>query len=190
MNRCQIFSIALLLTTIPTFLLTANEGRSIETMLRHQQEMSRTQSDVQAVAFYLLSKQAPGSLKPITDRIGKTAVKQLVGNHLVPEGLKEFRVDFPSTGEVSLISEDQLLEVIYAMACMYLEGGASRDKIVGTGVVTMVREWLLQFGSWSVRSLCGDACPMPANVRANWDLRTGMKEVFRYLIDIYNPVKA
>lgn len=184
MNNRQILSISLLLA-LPSCLLNAND-KSIEAVLRHQQEMCSNQSDIKAGVVYLLARMygpKDGNLGIVNDRVCKIAVKQLAGHHVVPDGLRDVRAELPGVGEVTIVNEDQLLEVAYATVCAIMAGKNSREDVSRVMLLTYGREKILQLCNWLMTSMSGQA--LVADGKNNWDLRTGVKELCRYVIDRY-----
>lgn len=162
----------------------------IAELLQRQKDAERTQRDVRAGVVYLLSRLCAPSkqdslLGHLTSHASKVAVKEVASNAL-GNTLPDLCADLPLMGEVTIINQDQMLEVAYAVisCCMENRSGDALQALYRV----YSREKVLQCVQWMLRELCGnDGCPMPEQIKSNWLISTACAEFMRMEIDKHLP---
>ena len=106
-------------------------------------------SDIKAALGYILSKEIPDKYNCSFDlkgRIKKEVIKYFVDRYLI-SGSIDISVNLPSDGQISIITNDQALEVGYYVADNLLEKGLTKEAATVAGKVYL-REKIVGVVLW------------------------------------------
>ena len=191
MNR-YVLSLSLLLT-VPAGLLADNAEKRLDCLLRHQQEESKRQVDIEGMLKCIFGASvAAATARPVPNNatkcahwmgnaLNKMGELEVTGNHM-PEVLKSQVHANVLGSEVCLWDEGMALQVCYAVVHALLAGGPDVEvKVVKAGVLAGLGEKVLGFLERILNGLCGGSVPVVGE-KGDKYVRTFAREYCREVV--------
>jgi len=187
MNSRYTFLITSLLSVAPFFShandLTYCRDLSDLCISTRLHEIRSCDHNIQAALAYLIADKIPNDLNCSFDykgRIKKVVIKKLINDNLLHNSL-DLVIDLPDSGQLPILTTDQILEIAYVAA----QDALAREALGAIGIhagKTLVREKLVEVVLWLVAQTHIEDL-LPESITDSYIYEQTVHELARFYMD-------